>query len=136
MTDHTNRNAELRTMLSDRRRELQGDVQGRIREARNNRSNDGRDELEQTDAASQGEIDLMLLRMRTETLTRLNEAIARLDTGEYGLCVECDDEIAERRLRALPFAVRCRACEEGREQEQSRARQAADRRSSAGMFPS
>ena len=48
------------------------------------------------------------------------EAIARLDTGEYGLCFECGGEIAVRRLRALPFAVRCRAYEEAREQEQTR----------------
>jgi RNA polymerase-binding transcription factor DksA len=56
--------------------------------------------------------------------------LVRLDAGKYGVCFECEDEISERRLRALPFAVRCQACEERREQEQGAARQVSQRRSS------
>ena len=41
----------------------------------------------------------------------------RLDAGKYGSCLECAREISERRLRALPFAVRCQACEDCREQD-------------------
>jgi DnaK suppressor protein len=53
--------------------------------------------------------------MKAETLNKINEALARLDEGRYGMCYECGDEIAEARLRALPFAVRCKDCEEERE---------------------
>jgi hypothetical protein len=35
----------------------------------------------------------------------------------------CGDEISEKRLRALPFAVRCKGCEEAREAVDERARQ-------------
>jgi DnaK suppressor protein len=42
--------------------------------------------------------------MRADTLARVDEALVRLDAGKYGSCVECDGEISERRLRALPFA--------------------------------
>jgi len=136
MTNTATRNAELRQMLSARRREMQDDVRGRIRDTRTGRPTDVRDDLEHSDAHTQSEIELTLLRMRAETLTRLNEALARLDAGEYGACFECDGEIAERRLRALPFAVRCRACEEAREQEQARARHLAQRGGSLSLFPS
>ena len=47
---------------------------------------------------------------------RIDEAIARLAEGAYGACVECDAEISEGRLQAVPFAVRCQACEARREQ--------------------
>ena len=60
--------------------------------------------------------------MRAETLARIDEALARLDAGQYGLCFDCAGEIAERRLRALPFAVRCQACEERRERDHGRSR--------------
>ena len=53
-----------------------------------------------------------LLQMSAETLARIDAALRRLDVGQYGFCAECAKEIAERRLRALPFAVRCQACED------------------------
>ncbi len=53
--------------------------------------------------------------MKAETLTKINEALSRLEEGHYGNCFECGDEIAEARLRALPFAVRCKDCEQARE---------------------
>lgn len=39
-------------------------------------------------------------------------ALARLDAGDYGTCVDCGEPIPERRLLAQPFAVRCLACQE------------------------
>ena len=37
-------------------------------------------------------------------------------------CFECGEEIAQPRLRALPFAVRCKDCEEALEMAQQRVR--------------
>ena len=135
MTNTANRNADLRHMLSERRREMQDDVQSRIRDGRTDRPKEVRDDLEHSDADIQGDIELALLQMRAETLTRIDEALVRLDAGKYGSCFECAGEIAERRLRALPFAVRCQACEERREQEQGHARQLAQRRGGVSLFP-
>ena len=47
---------------------------------------------------------------------RLDEAMARLAAHQYGTCTVCGLEIAERRLRALPFAVRCTRCEDRRDE--------------------
>jgi DnaK suppressor protein len=55
------------------------------------------------------------------TLTQLDEthrrevqmvdaALARMEAGVYGKCVECENEIDIRRLEALPFAIRCAEC--------------------------
>jgi DnaK suppressor protein len=134
MTDTARRIAGLRQMLIERRREMQDDVQHRIRHGLTDRPNDVRDVLEVSDAGIQGEIEFALLQMRAETLTRIDEALVRLGAGEYGSCVECDGEIAERRLRALPFAVRCQACEERREEAQEQAQHLAQRRS-LSLFP-
>lgn len=134
MTDTTMRNADLRRMLIERRRELQDDVRSRIRGGRADRPNDVRDDLELSDADIQGDIEFELLQMRSETLTRIDEALVRLDAGKYGSCFACDREIAQRRLRALPFAVRCQECEERREIEQNRARHLAQR-GGFSLFP-
>jgi DnaK suppressor protein len=129
MSDSVIRNADLKLMLSNRRRALHDEVHNRIRDGRTDRPHEVRDDLEHSDADIQGDIELALLQMRADTLARIDEALVRLDAGKYGSCFECEAEIAERRLRAMPFAVRCQACEERREQEQGHARRLAQRRS-------
>jgi DnaK suppressor protein len=132
MTGTTTRNTGLRQMLSERRREMQDDVQSRIRDRRTDRPNEVRDDLEVSDGDIQRGIEFSLLQMRAETLTRIEEALVRLDAGDYGSCAECDGEISEPRLRALPFAVRCQPCQQRHEQEQ--ARQRSDRSTSLSLF--
>ena len=47
-------------------------------------------------------------------LAQINRALARIDAGEYGLCVECGEEIPEARLAVLPFTEYCVRCAERR----------------------
>jgi DnaK suppressor protein len=134
MTKTTKRAADLKRLLSERRRTMQDDVQNRIRSGRSDRAMEVGDVLDHSDGDVQGDLELALLQMRASTLVRIDEALGRLDAGKYGSCFECAGEISEQRLRALPFAVRCRACEERREQEQKQAQQLDQRRASA-LFP-
>jgi DnaK suppressor protein len=135
MTDIATRNRDLKLILTTRRHEMQDDVQRRISDGRTDRRQEVGDDLERSDADFDGALDMALLQMRTETLTRIDEALARLDAGEYGWCFECAGEIAERRLRALPFAVRCQACEERREQALGHARHLDARHHGFSLFP-
>jgi DnaK suppressor protein len=128
------RERDLRQILHDRQREIEGDVRMRIRDARADRDAEVFDEVDHSDAAMQEEMDFALIQMKAETLVRVDEALARLDTGNYGRCLECGSEIAEKRLRALPFAGRCTLCEEKNEQVQGRARQNAQGRAHLSLF--
>ena len=62
------------------------------------------------------DVDYALVALQAETLEHIEDALERLDEGEYGLCLDCGKEIPARRLEALPFAVRCRPCEDANEQ--------------------
>jgi DnaK suppressor protein len=64
------------------------------------------------------DIEFALIQMKAETLDQINQALSRLDEGAYGYCLECGEEIPERRLRAPPFAIRCKDCEEALEVEE------------------
>ena len=128
------RTADLRRLLKERRQAMQDDVQSRIRSGRSDRPADVGDALEHSDGNVQGDLELALLQMRAATLIRIDEALVRLDAGKYGSCFECAEEISEQRLRALPFAVRCRTCEERREQDQRQARKL-DQRGESSLFP-
>jgi DnaK suppressor protein len=129
------RRADLRQMLIGRRREVQDEVQNWIRGGQIDRSIEVGDHVDMSDAHIQGDIELALLQMRAETLTRIGEALVRLEAGRYGTCLSCNSEISERRLRALPFAVRCQPCEERREIAQNHARRLAQPRDAASLFP-
>ena len=48
-------------------------------------------------------------------LDQVNQALARLDAGEYGECTSCGEPIAQRRLKAQPEAPFCLGCQEQRE---------------------
>ena len=115
MTVSAIRTADLRRMLGERRREVQDEVQQGTHDGRTSRPSEVRDDFAHADVDLQGDIDVEMLQMRAENLTRIDEALLRLDASQYGFCIECAGEIAARRLRALPFAVRCRTCEEKRE---------------------
>jgi len=128
------RTADLRQMLLDRRGEIQDRVRGAIREQRLARHHDVGDDLDRSDAHVQGDMDFTLLQMRAGTLERIDAAMARLDAGTYGQCLECGSEIASRRLRALPFAARCQACEQRREQAHDRDERLALRRGRLPLF--
>jgi RNA polymerase-binding transcription factor DksA len=53
------------------------------------------------------------------------EALLRLAEGTYGACSDCGQAIVGARLQALPFAERCRSCEEAQEEKASAARRSA-----------
>jgi DnaK suppressor protein len=44
------------------------------------------------------------------TLEQIQRALERIDEGSYDRCEECELEIGEARLAALPFATHCIAC--------------------------
>ena len=128
---------ELKQMLEERQRELVAEVQGKIRGVRADgaeKPHDVMDQGETSEVDIQEDIELALIQMKAETLNKINEALARLEDGRYGMCFECGDEISEARLRALPFAVRCKDCEEAREIAAQRERSMAQRRGSSSLF--
>ena len=132
------RYSDLKQMLDERRREIQAEVQGKMRDVRQagevGKLNDVFDAVESSEADIQEDIEFALIQMKSETLNKINDALGRLEQGDYGYCFDCAEEIAEKRLRALPFAVRCKDCEEAREVAEKRERMHAQRRGASSLF--
>jgi DnaK suppressor protein len=49
-------------------------------------------------------------------LQLIDEALVRIRTNKYGTCIQCEDELAQKRLDAVPWARHCVACQEKYEQ--------------------
>lgn len=57
------------------------------------------------------EIGFATRELLVERVHRLQAALDRLRDGEYGTCVECGEEIAAARLRAMPEVQTCVGCQ-------------------------
>jgi DnaK suppressor protein len=56
-------------------------------------------------------------RMDYSQLRMVEEALDRLDSGDYGICLECEEPIAPKRLQALSWARYCVKCQEAMNEE-------------------
>jgi DnaK suppressor protein len=51
---------------------------------------------------------------------QLRSAIDRLDDGSYGICLQCEEPISPKRLKAVPWAEFCISCQETADQSNSK----------------
>lgn len=115
--NHTTRTFDLKRMLNERRRQVLSDTRSRVHATRIDRASDAIAEREGADAGTTADAEVDPVLASQQAVARIDDALARLDGGKYGSCLECAREISERRLTAVPFAVRCHTCEERRQQE-------------------
>jgi len=103
---------ELQELFERRRSDIESHVRQRMRAIREAQSISDRPQTDAPDDVADDDIDFALVRMEVETLERIKSALARLAGGEYGMCDDCEEEIEDKRLEAMPFATRCRSCQE------------------------
>ena len=104
----------LKAMLVERRREIDDRLRS-IRQGLPAQLDDVQDMEEQSVSDLFQEMDFAVMQMKADTLAKIDEALLRLEDGSYGTCAECGSEIAEARLKAVPFATLCRSCQEEEE---------------------
>ena len=68
--------------------------------------------LSRMDAMQSQEMAQEMARRRQQQLVKVEGALRRVDTGEYGVCFRCGEEIDSRRLSADPTITRCIGCAE------------------------
>jgi DnaK suppressor protein len=62
--------------------------------------------------AAQRESSARTLEQDFRLLRQVETALHRLREGNFGICEGCQEEIAPKRLRAIPWAARCVSCQE------------------------
>src|SRR5690606_409462 len=63
------------------------------------------------------EVRSSLDELNKKKIERINKALARLDHGTYGICLDCGQAISAERLQALPYAELCINCQSNRERK-------------------
>lgn len=77
------------------------------------------DIYDQASSERDRELGLLLGDREREKLHNIDEALMRIDEGEYGICEECEEEIPLGRLKAMPFARHCVKCKSDLEKIQA-----------------
>jgi DnaK suppressor protein len=67
-------------------------------------------EMSQTIASSRNRSRTVVMRLVTAALLRLDD-----EPDAYGLCVECEEPISDKRLELIPYAELCVECQQARD---------------------
>jgi DnaK suppressor protein len=100
--------SEFRTLLMAKREEIVGQSLRRedIWIVQSN------EQIETVQLAGQREFAARTLERQTKNLTQIDAALKRIGRGEFGICLDCEEEISPKRLAAVPWAGYCLHCQE------------------------
>ncbi len=108
---------EIRQMLLLMRKELLQEVSQSVRAEVDHLKFDIGDFYDHASSDRDRELALMLADRERKKLTRVDDALRRIETGTYGVCESCEEEIDKERLAALPFTKLCVSCQEDLERQ-------------------
>lgn len=110
---------EFREQLDERYEELREEIRQDLLDTEEQHFVDlagqVRDLEEQSVADLLVDIDLQLMDLHVAEARDIEDALARVENGTYGVCAGCGEDISPARLRAFPTAKRCRPCQERHE---------------------
>lgn len=104
-------------MLLALRARLRGDVQG-LADVALHEANGSAMPIHMAELGSEAyeqEFTLSLMETEEDTLGAIDEALGRIEAGDYGKCVNCGGVIPKTRLNAIPFTAMCVRCAEEKE---------------------
>ena len=84
------------------------------------------DPADMTQEASARDVAAQILDRESALVRRIRSAMDRISEGSYGICLECEDEIAPKRLKAVPWAELCINCQERADRSMTGSRSNAD----------
>jgi DnaK suppressor protein len=75
------------------------------------------DALDEVQLAAQRELATRNLERESKVLREVRAALGRIEQGDYGTCLNCEEEIGLKRLHALPWTPLCIQCQEKDDRE-------------------
>lgn len=88
----------------------------------------GGDIYDQASSERDRELGLLLGDREREKIHNIDEALLRIDEGDYGICEECDEDIPFGRLKAMPFTRHCVKCKSDLEKLQAQTKRVEEER--------
>ncbi len=109
---------EIERFLQARRVDLSRLIRRGFHERQEHAGADDSDQVASASRTLDNEVQATLVDRASQELVQVDAALDLLRERRYGLCRECSTFIGLPRLRSLPFAQRCRPCQERAERVQ------------------
>jgi DnaK suppressor protein len=103
--------------LLAREQELNADIARFENEAREARSAEVEDPIDQVTSSEIKAANFQEATLAAQVLAQVRAALQRIDDGTYGICIDCDQPIEPARLEAVPWAPYCRTDQEKHDKE-------------------
>ena len=107
--------ALLENQLREQQAELRAEVQGERAESDSERdrrsAREVQDRGDEANTDQWREANAAMIDHHVEEISGIQAALSRVDSGTYGLCVDCGEPIGFQRLQAYPSANRCLECQ-------------------------
>lgn len=107
----------MRQVLIKRRDALRKALAGDLSVLKELRAQTSGDFVDAALDSAQDEISSQLAEVESRELARIETALERMSSGEYGLCEGCNNSIPMARLQALPYATLCIRCQREAERQ-------------------
>ena len=121
-------NKQQKSLLEIRRQVL-SDISEDAKQGMGVENDDGRDTYDLASDERDRDIGMILSNRDRDKLAQIDGALTRINKGVYGICEECELDIAEDRLKALPFSRLCVICQADKEKEARQTRRPDEERS-------
>ena len=108
---------EFRRLLAAKKESITRKLTDTITESKEMDSNVAQDLVDKAETSYTKEFLLSLSDSDREQLLLVDEALKRLEHGEFGVCQLCQQEISCKRLGAVPWTPFCINCQEKAEAE-------------------
>lgn len=103
----------FRSRLDLLRQEALREIQSRIADKREQDHNKVGGDIQDLASDETGrELSFLMTGRDRQKIMMIDTALQCIETGDYGLCEECEEAIGIRRLQAMPFTRYCVACQE------------------------
>jgi DnaK suppressor protein len=104
---------EFNALLRAHRKQLLDEVRGKIAAPGEGLGFANQSKITEDDALADAvaEMDVAMVIRESQELQDIEDALARIGDGSYGICIDCGGEIGRARLKADPAAKRCLPCQ-------------------------
>jgi len=109
----------FRTVLAEEMKALLGEAGKTVTEMTSDSSNFP-DPTDRATQESDRNFELRIRDRERKLINKIKDALERIDSGEFGICEECGDEISEARLKVRPVTTLCINCKLEAEQKERR----------------
>jgi DnaK suppressor protein len=109
----------FRNILTEEKKSLLGEADKTVTEMTSESSNFP-DPTDRATQESDRNFELRIRDRERKLINKINDALERIDQGEFGICEECGDDISDARLKVRPVTTLCINCKMEEEQKERR----------------